>query len=90
MSRVDVIIKRRTQRLAPRSPDIDGFLPDVLVPVLYERWNNEKWGAPSELRGGIKSITCDMVKEVGFQELSRVYGVRRAKTFIEAANKGAL
>lgn len=85
----DIIIKRRTHRLAPRSPDIDGFLPSAVIPVLYERWQSA-WEAPIVLHGGTKSITCDMVKDVGFQSLSRTFGVRRAKLFTEAAQRGAL
>lgn len=85
----DVIIKRRTKRLAPRSPDVDGFLPSAVVPVLYERWQSA-WEAPVVLSGGTKSITCDMVLDVGFQSLSRTYGVRRAKLFVESAQRGAL
>jgi len=89
MNMSNIVIRRRTHRLAPRSPDIDGFLPEAVVPVLYERWKNI-WGIPIVLHGGAKSLTCDMVKDVGFQKLSRVYGVRRAKLLIEAAQRGAL
>jgi len=85
----DVIITRRTKRLAPRSPDIDGFLPSAVIPVLYERWK-AAWETPIVLRGGIQSITCDMVVDVGFTALSRTFGVRRAKLLVEAAQRGAL
>jgi len=77
-------------RLVPRSPSIDGFLPAVVVPVLYERWKGDKWGNVVVLHGGITSITCDMVKNVGFQELSKVYGIQQTKLFLEAAGRGAL
>jgi hypothetical protein len=86
---MDVQIRRRTDRLAVRSPDIDGYLPKAVIPVLYERWKTV-WGSPVVLHGGISSITCDMVKDVGFQKLSRIYGVRRAKLFMDAAQKGAI
>lgn len=86
---MDITFKRRTRRLAPRSPDVDGFLPEALVPVLYERWH-PTWEAPIVLSGGTRSITCDMVRDVGFQQLSRIYGVRRAKLLLEAAERGAL
>ena len=82
-------IRRRTQRLAVRSADIDGFLPNDVVKVLYAKWKNT-WEAPIVLSGGTKSITCDMVKDLGFQVLSKVYGVRRAKVLMDAAGRGAL
>ena len=85
----EVTIKRRTKRLVPRSPDVDGFIPSAVVPVLYERWKSA-WEAPIVLSGGTTSITCDMVLDVGFKALSRTYGVRRAKLFIESAQRGAL
>jgi hypothetical protein len=69
-----------------RSLDIDQLLPEAVVPVLYERWKDE-WPTPLVLSGGTKSITCELVKEVGFQELSKVYGVQRAKLFMDAANQ---
>jgi len=84
------IIRRRTTRLAVRSPDIDGFLPKSDVEMLYTRWDDDSWGKPLMLHGNIPSITCDQVKEVGFQDLSKVYGVRRAKRLIDAAARGAL
>lgn len=86
----DIQIRRRTKRLAVRSPDVDGFLPNKDVEVLYGRWKAEKWGAPVALAAGVTSITCDMVVEVGFQDLSKIYGVRRAKRLLDASKRGAL
>ena len=86
----DIQIRRRTNRLAVRSPDVDGFLPEKDVEVLYGRWKSEKWGTPIALSGGTLSITCDMVVEVGFQGLSKIYGVRRAKRLLDASKRGAL
>ncbi len=86
----DIQIRRRTTRLAVRSPDIDGFLPDGDVEVLYKRWKAEKWGNPITLSGGTLSITCDMVAEIGFQDLTKIYGVRRAKRLLDGASRGAL
>ena len=86
----DIQIRRRTTRLAVRSPDVDGFLPEKDVEVLYGRWKSEKWGAPITLRGGTLSITCDMIVEVGFQGLSKIYGVRRAKRLLDASKRGAI
>lgn len=83
-------IRRRTNRLAPRSPDIDGFLPDSVTDVLYKKWNSEKWGEPITLSGGTLSITCDMVRDVGYSALSKVYGARRAKVLMDVANREAL
>lgn len=83
-------IRRRPYKMPPRSPDMDGFLPDVMVPVLYERWKSKRWGEPIILSGGTLSITCDMVAEVGFQPLSKVYGVRRAKFFMDIAKREAV
>ncbi len=86
----NVQIRRRTSRLAVRSPDVDGFVPDKDVEVLYGRWKAGKWGAPIMLSGGIPSITCDMVVDVGFQALTKIYGVRRAKRLLDGANRGAI
>ena len=86
----NIKIQRRTNRKAVRSPDIDGFLSDATVTVLYKRWKNDKWENIIILHGGIPSITCDMVKDVGFQQLSKVYGVRRAKVLMVAAERGSL
>ncbi len=86
----DIQIRRRTNRLAVRSPDIDGFLPEKDVEVLYGRWKAEKWGSPIALAAGVSSITCNMVVDVGFQGLSKIYGVRRAKRLLDASKRGAL
>lgn len=86
----DIQIRRRTTRLAVRSPDIDGFLLNGDVEVLYSRWKAEKWGTPIALAAGVTSITCDMVVEIGFQDLTKIYGVRRAKRLLDAAKRGAL
>ena len=86
----DIQIRRLTKRLAVRSPDVDGFLLNGDTEILYGRWKDEEWGAPIQLSGGIKSITCDMVVEIGFQNLTKVYGVRRAKRILEASKRGAL
>ncbi len=86
----DIQIRRRTTRLAVRSPDIDGFLLNGDVEVLYGRWKAEKWGSPVALAVGVNSITCNMVLDVGFQGLSKIYGVRRAKRLMDASKRGAL
>lgn len=84
------IIRRRESKPFPRSPDMDGFIPEVMVPVLYERWKSKVWGEPIVLSGGTLSITCDMVAEVGFQPLAKIYGIRRAKLFIDIARREAV
>lgn len=84
------IIRRRESKPFPRSPDMDGFIPEVMVPVLYERWKSKVWGEPIVLSGGTLSITCDMVAEVGFQPLAKIYGIRRAKLFIDIARREAI
>ena len=86
----DIQIRRLTKRLAVRSPDVDGFLLNGDTEILYGRWKDEEWGAPIQLSGGITSITCDMVVEIGFQNLTKVYGVRRAKRLLDASKRGAL
>jgi hypothetical protein len=86
----DIQIRRRTKRLAVRSPNIDGFLLNGDTAVLYGRWKAERWGAPLQFSGGITSITCNMIVDVGFQDLAKVYGVRRAKRLLDAAKQRAL
>lgn len=85
----DIQIRRRTTRLAVRSPDVDGFIPTGDVEVLYGRWK-ATWEAPIVFSGGTLSITCDMVVDVGFQALTKIYGVRRAKRLLDGANRGAI
>jgi hypothetical protein len=86
----DIQIRRRTNRLAVRSPDVDGFLLNGDIEILYGRWKAGKWGEPVALAAGVTSITCDMVVDVGFQDLTKIYGVRRAKRLLDAANRGAI
>lgn len=52
--------------------------------LLVERW---KWREPLIYPGNLTFISCEMVSEVGYQELSKVYGVRKAKLFTEVAEK---
>lgn len=84
------LIRLRASKPFPRSPDMDGFIPGVMVPVLYERWKSKVWGEPITFSGGATSITCDMIVEVGFQALAKVYGVRRAKLFMDIAKREAV
>lgn len=83
-------IRIRSGASFARSPDIDGFLNELDVKVLYKRWKSEEWGEPIVLRGGIVSLTCDMLLEIPWKELVKTYGVKRAKRLLEAGNKGSL
>lgn len=72
-----------------RSADIDGWLSDKDVEILYKRWR-KTWPTPISFRGGVLSITCDLVLEVGHKLLVKAYGVQRASRLINAAKKGSI
>lgn len=83
-------IRIRSGRSFAKSPDIDGFLSTSDVEVLYKRWKSKKWGEPITLRGGIISIDCDMILDIPWNSLVKVYGVQRAKRLVDASNKGSI
>lgn len=80
---------RTTRGLGP-SPGmrIDGYLDSEDVEILYNRWK-DTWPAPVDHQGGIKVLTCEKVLSVGYSELSKVYGVKRAKRFFDVAETNA-
>lgn len=67
-----------------RGTDVDAYLSPEDCRVLYERWKGE-WPEPLHFRGGTKSITCEMVLDVGEAELSLVMGKARAARILEVA-----
>jgi hypothetical protein len=72
-----------------RSADIDGWLSENDVEVLYKRWR-KSWPEPVEFRGGVQSITCDLVLEIEYKQLVKTYGVQRASRLIKAAKQGSI
>ncbi len=83
-------IRIRSGRSFAKSPDIDGFLNDLDIAVLYKRWKSKEWGEPITLRGGIISIDCDMILDVPWNSLVKTYGIKRAKRLRDASNKGSI
>lgn len=83
-------IRIRSGRSFAKSPDIDGFLSESDVEVLYKRWKSKDWGEPITLRGGIISIDCDMILDIPWNSLVKAYGVKRAKRLVDASNKGSI
>lgn len=81
-----LVVHRRTdQRIdTARGTDIDGYLPEDLVDVLYEKWQ-ASWPTPLEFAGGIKSVTCEMVLEVPKGELFKTFGPRNGKMIYDVA-----
>ncbi len=70
-----------------RGRDIDVYLSEGDTEVLYKRWR-KSWAEPIGLRGGIESITCEMILEIPRTDLVKVYGVMRATRLIKAAKQG--
>ena len=71
-----------------RQPEvkIDLFLSEAEKEKLYLKWK-EEWVAPTEHRGGIKTLRCMDIKEVGYSKLSKVYGPRFAKKLTTIAEE---
>lgn len=65
---------------------IDGHLSDDACALLYEKWN-EVWGEKLEFPGKIYAITAEMILEAPRGELFRTYGPKRAKEFLDAAER---
>lgn len=69
-----------------RSPIIDGFIPDSLVPKVYEKWEENDYPV-EDYGGGVKGITCSHILDIGFKGLSKLFGPYNAKVLMEAAEK---
>jgi len=63
---------------------VDQFLDAEDVKILYERWK-DKWGLPLEYPGSQYAITCDMLAEVPFSDLTATYGKKLAVRLVEAS-----
>lgn len=81
------LVRVRSGSSYARSRDIDVHLSSNDVEMLYKRWRN-KWGNPVGFRGGIESITSELILDVPRKDLVRVYGVRRTTRLIKAAKQG--
>lgn len=81
-------VKVRSGLSFARGVAIEQYLNEDEIDVLHERWKDE-WPERLDFRGGVKSVTCEMIQEVSYQELSGTYGVRRAKRLVDIADKYA-
>jgi hypothetical protein len=84
----ETVVKRRSvQNLAQQKP-IDLYLTEEDTKRVYDLWGEGikrfNWQEPITFRGGIKSITCDMVKSVPVEELEKLFYERRTKRILEA------
>lgn len=83
-------MKIRTVRSVPahNSPPVDLYLEEEDTERIYEVWGEGvqkyNWDAPITLRGGIKTITMDMIREIPREELEDIFYKRRTERIIEA------
>lgn len=70
-----------------RGRDIDMYISETDTVVLYKRWRKD-WPELISLRGGVESVTCEMILEIPRNALVKVYGVMRATRLIRAAKQG--
>lgn len=77
---------RRVRRMS--SPAIDLYLPQEELDVIYDRWGQGVtqfgWDIPLSMRGGITTITCEMVKKVPLSQLEKVYYKKRTQRILNA------
>lgn len=71
-----VNVRRQVQ--SARGTPIDGFLDDASIQKLYEKWDDD-WGRPFEFRGGIVSLTAEIIIAAPEDRMKKVYG----KTFVD-------
>lgn len=83
-------LKLRTVRsVAPHSsPPVDLYLEEDDVERIYEVWGEGvqrfNWEVPITLRGGIKTITMDMIRDIPREELEDIFYKRRTQKIMEA------
>jgi hypothetical protein len=65
---------------------IDGYLDDKTCAILYEKWKPE-WPEPLVYPGNQKAITAEMILEVSFRQLVRVYKKKRATLLRDVAQR---
>lgn len=80
---------RTVRRVPPHvSPPIEQFLGKDDVDRIYEVWGEGvkkyNWDTPITLRGGVKTITMDMLKGIPREELEDIYYQRRTERIMEA------
>ena len=77
-------IKVRRHVSSARGTPIDGYLDDRDIEKLYDKWD-DSWGVPFRFRGGIESITAEIIMGAPISEMKKVYG----KAFTDRITKVA-
>jgi hypothetical protein len=67
-----------------RGTSIDPLVQDAQREILYSRWQKD-WPEPLSFSGGTKDITCEMIVEVGLEEIVNVYGKKIGKAIFDIA-----
>lgn len=83
---VERVVQRQGVRIPTISPGMDRFLRGDDLTILYERWQDD-WPEPLGLPGGGKLINTAMVRELTWQQLSNIYGAKRAKVYRDIAQE---
>lgn len=83
---LNVNLTQRATGFFDKSPIVDRYLREDYRDKLYAKWK-ESWAAPLSLKGGMSGITCNMITTTGFGELTKVYGPKLAKLFVDTAQQ---
>lgn len=68
---------------------IDAYLTEADCKKLYARWHKDWEVQPTDLRGGEKIITCEMVLEIPFDIFLKVMGNSAGERILEIAKRNA-
>jgi len=70
----------------PSETIIDGYIPEDVCDVLYERWK-PTWSNMIEFPGNVKGISCEAILEVKPSTFNRVMGKARGNLIRKAAEE---
>jgi len=82
------MVQRRGVEVLSLAKPIDLCLTEADNRRVYDLWGDGikryKWDEPITFRGGIKSITCDMVKKIPVVQLEKLFYERRTERILDA------
>ena len=82
------VIRVKGIPIVSQEKPIDLYLADEDNKRVYELWGDGikrfHWEEPITYRGGVKSITCDMVKRIPVEELEKLFYKKRTQRILEA------
>ena len=90
----DMKITTTGKSIAPtRSNPIDIYLEEKDVERIYEVWGQGVtkfgWEYPISMRGGVFSITVEMVHKIPVEQLEKIYYPKRTKRIVDALASAA-